>query len=213
MTEGGQRAAGADCTGPGQTQRAQSFNSLLVRDYLRIRTQVRARVGGRAESRQESDDIVGEMLIRLLERKRRFDVTDENTFRDQVHNVVEYGIRDQLRALRKELQDIQRECEISGDTSLYCDPPQKLVVGPESVVAEEERRRWIRFAVELLPAESAQLVRMRHWDDLTFAEIGERLGINAQAARQRLNRIMPKLARILSMIGADRLDELLLNKG
>lgn len=62
---------------------------------------------------------------------------------------------------------------------------------------DEEIKRCIRAAVAKLPHEQAEVVVLKIWEDLTFAEIGHVLGESPNTAASRYRYAMVKLSQSL----------------
>ena len=72
--------------------------------------------------------------------------------------------------------------------------------GPEPVVVRREADRRLVEALGELRPEEQELLRLRAWEQLSSAEIGEVLGISSDAVDMRLTRARRKLE---SIVGAD----------
>jgi len=66
----------------------------------------------------------------------------------------------------------------------------------EAELAEEKVR--LLGAIEKLKPDQQSVIRMRHEEKLTFAEIGERMNRSPDAVRMTWNRAIDELAKILS---------------
>lgn len=58
----------------------------------------------------------------------------------------------------------------------------------------------VHLGLEQLPGEEADIVRLKHFEDLTFADIGVRLGLSANTAKTRYYRAIRKLRALLREI-------------
>ena len=72
---------------------------------------------------------------------------------------------------------------------------------PEEHVQREELRQTVRDAVNSLPEEYRQLIIMREFAGLTYAEIADAAGISEGTVKSRLSRARIKLAEILRQNG------------
>jgi RNA polymerase sigma-70 factor, ECF subfamily len=66
---------------------------------------------------------------------------------------------------------------------------------PSGVVLDAEQSAAVRAALERLPEHYRQILIWRHWDELTFEEIGQRLGKTPDAARMLWGRAVAQLER------------------
>ena len=72
---------------------------------------------------------------------------------------------------------------------------------PEECVEKKELRQEVRDAVNSLPEEYRQIIIMREFTNLTYAEIGEATGLNEGTVKSRLSRARIKLAEVLRQKG------------
>src|SRR5262245_8482403 len=68
--------------------------------------------------------------------------------------------------------------------------------GPGSAADREELKQRVRQVLELLPDRDYEVVRMRHFEQLTFKEIAAMLGESENAATQRYVRALKRLKGI-----------------
>ncbi|MFM7868910.1 MAG: RNA polymerase sigma factor [Planctomycetaceae bacterium] len=67
----------------------------------------------------------------------------------------------------------------------------------EQQVLQQESAEQIRRILDSLPSEQSEVVILKHWEDLTFAEIAEVLGISQNTVASRYRYAMEKLQRAL----------------
>ena len=72
-----------------------------------------------------------------------------------------------------------------------------------------EREAMLRLALELLEPEDREVLVLRQWQQRSFAEIGQELGIATDAARMRFQRTLPKLAQKMRLLRDRDLDSIL----
>jgi RNA polymerase sigma factor (sigma-70 family) len=65
----------------------------------------------------------------------------------------------------------------------------------------------VRLALELLDPRDRDVVLLRQWKELSFAEIAEELGISESGARMRFQRALPKIAKQVAALREGRVDE------
>jgi RNA polymerase sigma-70 factor, ECF subfamily len=61
----------------------------------------------------------------------------------------------------------------------------------------------LRHAIRTLPDDSAQLLRLRYWEERDATEIGQLLGLHPNAVRMRLLRARLEMKRMLAVMGED----------
>lgn len=67
------------------------------------------------------------------------------------------------------------------------------VTSPSALAQRDESRSLIDSALGKLPDHYRAAIRLRLWDDLSFAEIGERLGLSDECARKLYGRAIARL--------------------
>ncbi len=68
---------------------------------------------------------------------------------------------------------------------------------PETVVVRRSQDEAVMDALNRLKPDDRELIRLKMWEELTHAEIGEVFGISAHAVDMRANRVGKRLARSL----------------
>lgn len=68
--------------------------------------------------------------------------------------------------------------------------------GPASAAVREELKERVHQALELLPDDDHEIVKLRHFDQLTFGQAGEALGITENTAAARHVRALKRLKKI-----------------
>ena len=68
----------------------------------------------------------------------------------------------------------------------------------ESIVVRRSEDQAVLEAVDRMKSDDRELIRLKMWEELSHAEIGEVFGISAHAVDMRLQRAGKKLARMLS---------------
>ena len=67
-------------------------------------------------------------------------------------------------------------------------------------IEERERARLLQDALNCLPAEQREVVTLKIWGGLTFAEIGEMLGIPANTAASRYRYALEELRKLTRQV-------------
>ena len=167
-------------------------------DWIRLR--VRARLGAGLRNRVDSLDLAQEAAIRLLQYVDRAEgglqgkATPEE-FRALMRKIVENAIRDENDRWRAKKRDYRKDRAIVSDSVMVSDPPQGLSDRPSQEVSRQEQKELIEIALTMLGEEDRQMIVLRDLRKMSFPEIAEELGMNANAVRMRYNRALPKLER------------------
>ena len=175
----------------------KGLDSLLAHHLPWIQAHVRKRLGSLLRNRGETVDFVQDAMIQFLQYGPRIQITDDNHFRALMMRIVENTIRDKHDWFTAKRRALSRENPLPRDTILCLDPPRARVRTPSMEAHESEQEAWIRLGMELMDPEDREVLILRQWEDLPFAEIGERLGLSEDAARMRNNRAVSKLGKIV----------------
>ena len=73
----------------------------------------------------------------------------------------------------------------------------------ESILVQEETADTVRRILKSLPQSQYEVVILKHWEDLTFAEIAEALGLSQNTVASRYRYAMEKLQRSLEPLVKD----------
>jgi len=158
-----------------------------------VRAQVRRHMTPLLRSKGETDDFVQDAVFQFLRFAPRFNLANEAHFRAILLTIARNALHGQYKWFMARRREIVRENPLPSDTRLSLDPPQDRVTTPSKSAEEHEREAWVRFGMEFLYGEDRELLILRKWDNLSFAEIGKRLGVSTDAARMRHNRAVRRL--------------------
>lgn len=133
---------------------------------------------------EEAHDVVQEVLIKAMREPRFF----EPDFKMQAwlyrvtRNLCFNLVRDRRR--REVILYTQRPSEASSS-----DPLESVFAG--------ERQREMLAAVELLSVDHGEILLLRYYEDLSYAEIAERLDIRLGTVMSRLSRARERLIAVM----------------
>ncbi len=185
-----------------------ALDLLIEEESEWVLAQVRRRLGAKVREKAESRDIVQEAMLEVLSYAPRFAVEDRGRFRALLAKIVENVICDKnefFKARRRAMSREERE-----NTLLKLDQLGRSQTMPEAAAAKGEEADWLRLGLELLDAEDREVIVLKQWDDLSFVQIGTKLGISESGARMRFQRALPKLAeKVKSLKTGSYLDRLL----
>lgn len=106
------------------------------------------------------------------------------------------AVRNEAFRLLRSRRQQRRNMSVAGNTresaahDLWLDPLP-------GVLMEEEMRRQVQAAMEQLPADQREVVHLRIWENQTFKQIAEQLGISLNTAASRYRYAIDKLGRLL----------------
>jgi RNA polymerase sigma-70 factor (ECF subfamily) len=169
-----------------------SFIDLINRHESRLREFVRYTLGAHAEL---LDDVMQEVRLQLHRSSPTF--THKSTFRTWLYGLAKNVCRHQLRRRRRH-----------SAFELNAEEPMRHVVdvqlNPLEALAQAERHATIRRAVETLPDPLRMVLKLRDWDELSYAQIAETLDIPIGTVRSRLHNARVLLAKRLDEFNPER---------
>ena len=187
----------------------EALDKLLERDLPWIRERVQLRLGKELRKRDESQDFVQDAVLEVLRYAPRFEMTDRDHFRGLMARIVENVLRCRHHWSQALRRSIDRERPLASDSVLNLDPPVAEVESPSVEVQNAEQESLLRLALELLEPEDRDVLVLREWKSLSFAEIAAELGGSEDAARMRFQRTLPRLAEKMRLLETRQLGPLL----
>jgi RNA polymerase sigma-70 factor (ECF subfamily) len=172
-----------------------ALDALLARHLPWLRGYVKSRLGPALRARGETIDFVQEVVVDLLQYAPRFVVEDADRFRGMLARIVENNLRDADDWYAAKRRALSRETALPADSVLQLDPAARSVTRPSEHAERAESRNWLLLALEFLEPDDRKVILLRQWEERSFAEIGQLLGIGESGARMRFQRALPKLAR------------------
>ena len=144
---------------------------------------------GRPLSEDELEDVVQETLVAIWKKLAVFD--DRNALETWIYPFCFFEFMRRLRTKRTLPRLFADVAEATHDP-----------VAPEEFSLLEFEH--VLTALESLEPELAQVLRLKHFEDLTFEEIGRRLGLSPNTAKTRHYRGLAKLRQLLGKRTAER---------
>jgi RNA polymerase sigma-70 factor (ECF subfamily) len=127
----------------------------------------------------DAEDIVQDAFVRFWRQNR--DVANRGLLYATVRSVA-------LDLIRKDSRRARREAEAYSDTEQTMEPQFE---------GDDDSQRLLAGAINRLPHEQREVLVMKIWNDLTFAEIGEGLGISQNTAASRYRYALAALRKDL----------------
>jgi RNA polymerase sigma-70 factor, ECF subfamily len=154
----------------------QGSEAAFLELFARYREKMYGFFRRRIENAARAEELAQEMFLAVLRAAERY------APRAPVRSYF-YGIA--MKLLFAERRRLSRE---AADASGRADPP--AINGPESVVA-------VRQALSKLPSDERQILLLREYDQLSYGEIAEALGIPINTVKSRLFRARVALKELL----------------
>ena len=166
----------------------EALNALYERCAGRLLAYVRLRLGRELRSRLESRDILQAALVRSLERLPQLRGHDTQSLMGWLARIADNEIRDRADYYQRQRRDAARETPIDDDA-----PVPALTRSALSRLILDERAQQLEAALDDLSPEHREVILLRKFEELSFAEIGRRMGKTEDACRMLLARAMTAL--------------------
>ena len=173
-----------------QAGERNALDELYRRCVPRLLAIVRVRLGGGLRARLEGQDIVQSALMRSFEHLDEFRGTDTAALLSWLVRIAENEIHDRADFHGRQKRGAGREVRLEIGQDVRA---ERLRSALSEVILDEQSRR-LEDAVGALPEEQREVVLLRRFEELSFAEIGERMGRSEDAARMLLARAMAALS-------------------
>jgi RNA polymerase sigma factor (sigma-70 family) len=187
----------------------EALDALINRHLPWLENQVRHRLSALHRKSGETLDYVQDAMVQFLRFGPRFTISDENRFRALLLKIAENALHDRYDWFTARRRNIARERPLTSDTILSLDPPMETVETPSRLADQNEREAWVRLGMEFLEPEEREILILRQWDRLSFAEIGSHFALSENAAWMKHNRAVEKLGDKIWHLRSGRLDRLL----
>ena len=176
----------------------EALGRLLEENLAWMQLYVRRELDTGLRRRLDSVDLVQEGVARLLQRGPRYAPRTREEFRALLAKVIQGALgdgRDRERAMKR---DVGREQALPSQGLSRFVPGGQNVGSPASQLGRAEENARMEASLDELDADDAAVLRLRHTEELEFAEIAERLGLSgADTARMRYHRALPRLGRVM----------------
>jgi RNA polymerase sigma-70 factor (ECF subfamily) len=160
-----------------------------------------AETSNKLSVRVAPSDLVQETLAEALRSFRQFQGTTEEELRAWLRGILRHNIAD---AHRHHFQTQKRgagevvSIPLSGySRGRVLDRLVSPISSPSSMARRRERAERLRAAINDLPEDYREVIRLRHFDGLLLEEVGERIGRTPEAVRKLWVRGLEKLAELL----------------
>lgn len=170
-----------------------------LRPYMR---RVAAAVlAGRLAGKADASDVVQQGLLASVERLDQFRGTSKEEWQRWLVAIVRNEARNLLRYWHQDKRQVAREDAVVGSRAVQGSPdaPEVRLPGlqptPSHRVAVREEASQLLETLDRLPPGQREILRLRHFEGLSHAEIAERLDLTPAAVRQKWVRALRGLRR------------------
>ena len=173
----------------------RAFASLLARYQGRVFTLVRLIVRDAALA----EDLTQDTFVKAVQLLRAGRYHDEGKFGSWVCRIAHNLAIDVLRRTNRQ-PTVSLDAPLpSGMLRLarVTSPDAEVAASPEAVTIQAERKDFLRLLIQNLPVDQRQVLLMRHYGEMTFAEIASLLDIPLNTALGRMRYALRGIRRQL----------------
>ena len=182
-----------------------AINQLYSIYAERVRWMVRFRMSKELRSKLESMDLVQNTLIRSLNGLGNFNYKNEGDFVRWLSKIAENELRGNLKKLHAEKRDVRKEVQLdnfgsaAGNEYIGSHGPIQTTT-PSVILSEKEDLGKLEKAIDQLKPEYREIIILTKIEELSYQEIGQRLGKSSDAVRMLATRAMAELTTIFGKI-------------
>lgn len=189
--------------------KAEDLEKILERHLPWIQSYVHRKLGDFWRSKADTGDIIQEAMVEFLKHGPRIRLQNDRQFRALLCRIVENVVCDKYAWFTARRRAIAKERPLPPDTILKFDPPRGSQDSPSQIVQRNEREGWLRLGLEVLDYRKREVIVLRNWENLSFAEIGERLDLSKSEARRKYLGAVNLLIETVNALQSGRLDSVL----
>jgi RNA polymerase sigma-70 factor (ECF subfamily) len=166
----------------------RALESLFARYLPRVRHMVALRLGYRLRDFATHEDIVQEALLRAFENLERFEERSEGSFRNWLARCVQNVVNDHFRRAgaakrgggKVRLASSYESEDLSAIVFAGKDPT------PSAIISKEELVDKIESSLLGMKEHHREVILLRLFCDMSYAEIGEAIGVREEATVRKL---------------------------
>lgn len=168
-----------------------AMNRLFDHVAVRLLALIRLRMGSELRRRMESRDILQASMIKAFKHLDQLKAEDSESLMAWLARIAENEIRDQIENQSRKPRDMDRNVPIKdeGQERLQAQVQSQV----SHVILGDEMER-LEEALEGLDPEHREVILLRKMEELSYEEIGRRMGKSADACRVLLARAMTAAA-------------------
>jgi RNA polymerase sigma-70 factor (ECF subfamily) len=178
---------------------------LLERHRQALRQMVQMRLDPRLRQRVDVSDVVQEVLVEASRRLQEYLAQPTLPYHLWLRQIAQDRIIDAYRRHRgssKRSLDRERALELPADAAHSTQDLVQQLVGreltPAQAAVQAELAQLVAAAIRQLPPQDAEILLMRHYEQLSNQEIAQALGLTEPAASMRYLRALRRLKERLT---------------
>jgi len=180
-----------------RTGSEEAKEALLQRYAGRLLSLIRLRMGPSLRAHLESQDLLQATLLKSYTRLREFRGEDPAALMAWLAAIARHEVADQVDFQRRQRRDLARETALGAEAEALPAPVRSAL----SLVIWSEQSARLEAALEALPEPHREVIVLRKLEELSFTEIGARLGRSEDACRMLFARAMAALTLRLGKAG------------
>lgn len=165
---------------------SEALGELLERVSARLLAFIRLRLGPGLRAHMESRDILQLTLLKAFQGVDRLEASDSGSLMAWLARIALNQIRDQAEHHRRQRRDAALQVPLDEATAAVADSVRSQA---SRVVLNEELAR-LEGVLEAVDEHYREVILLRHFEELSFKEIAQRLGRSPDACRMLLSRAL-----------------------
>lgn len=168
---------------------AEALNAVFERYGERLLALIRLRLGPARRNDVDTQDVMQQTMFKAFSSIDQFDGSGAKSLMGWLGAIARNEILDQLRYQHREARDVRRNVPLE---DAQWKVAEQLRTEVSRIHLRDQSLRLER-ALEALADDHREVIVLRRFEELGFAEIGERLGRSADACRMLHARAMSAL--------------------
>ena len=170
------------------------------RSYLTLLARVQ--LGRHVQGKVDPSDLVQEAFLEAHRDFGQFQGESEGELRAWLRRLLATNLADQVRRYRgTRRRDLRLEQQLAAELDQSSEALERSLIAPDSTPSARAARREeglrLAEALERLPADSSEVLLLRHFQGLTFPEIARRLDKTLDGVKNVWLRSLARLRRVL----------------
>jgi len=167
----------------------EAIGAVFERYGDRLHALIRVRLGPQLRRRLESRDILQATLLKAFQGFERFEGSGSASLMAWMGTIARDEICDQAERFGRQKRDMARDTTLDERVEALTEPIRSET---SRIQLQADSERLVE-ALDALKEEHREVILLRSYEELSFREIGERLGKSPDACRMLLARAMTAL--------------------
>jgi RNA polymerase sigma-70 factor (ECF subfamily) len=170
----------------------------------RLLDMFRGRLNGKLAARSDAEDLVAEVYFVAQRKWRAFQAQGEVSAWVWLYGIARDCLSEAWARETRGKRDVREEREFPDRSSEQLALGlMASVVSPSSAASRKESKEKVHTALAQLKPADREILVMRHYDQLSFKDVAQVLGITQNAANVRYVRALDRLKQQLQDLGLD----------